>query len=97
MHMQFKMPFYITLLCGPLLFLLTLLSEPWFSGMSANAWLITGLTCWMALWWITEPVPIPVTAMMPNVIVHLISLDTKVNYTAHYAHTIILLFLVCFM
>ncbi|WP_240224200.1 SLC13 family permease [Rheinheimera hassiensis] len=97
MHMQFKLPFYITLLLGPLLFLLTLVSEPVFSGMSANAWLITGLTCWMALWWITEPVPIPVTAMLPIVIVPLISLDTIGNVTAPYAHPLIFLFLGGFM
>lgn len=93
MHIQFKLPFYITLLCGPLLFLLALVSEPWFSGMSANAWLITGLTCWMALWWITEPVPIPVTALLPIVIVPLISLDSIGNVTAPYAHPLIFLFL----
>lgn len=97
MHMQFKLPFYITLLLGPLLFLLALVSEPVFSGMSANAWLITGLTCWMALWWITEPVPIPVTAMLPIVIVPLISLDTIGNVTAPYAHPLIFLFLGGFM
>jgi sodium-dependent dicarboxylate transporter 2/3/5 len=95
--MQFKLPFYITLLLGPLLFLLTLVSEPVFSGMSVNAWLITGLTCWMALWWITEPVPIPVTAMLPIVIVPLISLDTIGNVTAPYAHPLIFLFLGGFM
>lgn len=97
MQMQFKLPFYITLLLGPLLFLLTLVSEPVFSGMSVNAWLITGLTCWMALWWITEPVPIPVTAMLPIVIVPLISLDTIGNVTAPYAHPLIFLFLGGFM
>ncbi|PKM20005.1 MAG: anion transporter [Gammaproteobacteria bacterium HGW-Gammaproteobacteria-15] len=97
MQIQFKLPFYITLLLGPLLFLLTLVSEPVFSGMSVNAWLITGLTCWMALWWITEPVPIPVTAMLPIVIVPLISLDTIGNVTAPYAHPLIFLFLGGFM
>lgn len=97
MHIQVKLPFYITLLCGPLLFLLTLVSEPWFSGMSANAWLITGLTCWMALWWITEPVPIPVTALLPIVIVPLVALDTIGNVTAPYAHPLIFLFLGGFM
>lgn len=93
MSFQFKLPYYITLLAGPLLFLLTLLSPPWFTGMSANAWLITGLTGWMALWWITEPVPIPVTALLPIVIVPLLSLDSIGNVTAPYAHPLIFLFL----
>jgi solute carrier family 13 (sodium-dependent dicarboxylate transporter), member 2/3/5 len=93
MPFQFKLPYYITLLAGPLLFLLTLLSPPWFAGMSANAWLITGLTGWMALWWITEPVPIPVTALLPIVVVPLLSLDSIGNVTAPYAHPLIFLFL----
>lgn len=93
MPAQLKLPYYVTLLVGPLLFLLTLLSPPWFAGMSANAWLITGLSSWMALWWITEPVPIPVTALLPIAIVPLLSLDTIANVTAPYAHPLIFLFL----
>ncbi|MBU1309050.1 MAG: DASS family sodium-coupled anion symporter [Gammaproteobacteria bacterium] len=93
MPAQLKLPYYVTLLAGPLLFLLTLLSPPWFAGMSENAWLITGLSSWMALWWITEPVPIPVTALLPIAIVPLLSLDTIANVTAPYAHPLIFLFL----
>lgn len=51
----------------------------------------------MALWWITEPVPIPVTALLPIVIVPLISLDSIGNITAPYAHPLIFLFLGGFM
>lgn len=91
------LPFYVTLLAGPLLFLLTLLNEPIFSGMSDSAWLITGLTAWMALWWITEPVPIPVTALLPIVMVPLLGLDSIGNVTAPYAHPLIFLFLGGFM
>lgn len=93
MPFQLKVPYFITLLAGPLLFLLTLLSPPLFAGMSDSAWLITGLTSWMALWWITESVPIPVTALLPIVIVPLLSLDTIGNVTAPYAHPLIFLFL----
>ena len=79
------------------LFLLVLLTEPAFNGMSENAWLISGLTAWMALWWITEPVPIPVTALLPIVVVPLLSLDSIGNVTAPYAHPLIFLFLGGFM
>ena len=95
--MQFKLPFYVALLAGPALFLLVLLTEPAFNGMSENAWLISGLTAWMALWWITEPVPIPVTALLPIVVVPLLSLDSIGNVTAPYAHPLIFLFLGGFM
>jgi solute carrier family 13 (sodium-dependent dicarboxylate transporter), member 2/3/5 len=97
MQMQIKLPFYVNLCLGPLLFLFTLLSPPLFSGMADSAWLISGLTAWMALWWITEPVPIPVTAMLPIVLVPLLGLDTMSNVTAPYAHPLIFLFLGGFM
>jgi len=95
--MPIKMPFYVTLLAGPALFVLILLTEPAFNGMSTNAWLISGLTAWMALWWITEPVPIPITALLPIAIVPLLSLDSIGNVTAPYAHPLIFLFLGGFM
>ena len=85
--------YYLSLLAGPLLFLLTLATEPAFSGMSGSAWIITGLTAWMALWWITEPVPIPITALLPIVMVPLLGLDSISNVTAPYAHPLIFLFL----
>lgn len=87
------LPFYVMLLTGPLLFLLTLVTEPVFAGMSDSAWLISGLTAWMALWWITEPVPIPVTALLPIFMVPLLGLDSIGNVTAPYAHPLIFLFL----
>lgn len=92
-----KIPFYANLLAGPALFLITLVFEPFFAGMSPNAWVVTGLTTWMAWWWITEPVPIPVTALLPIVMVPLSALDSIGNVTAPYAHPLIFLFLGGFM
>lgn len=97
MKFQFKLPFYVNLLTGPLLFVLVLASEPQLQGMSQSAWLISGLTLWMALWWITEPVPIPVTALLPIIVVPLLALDSIGNVTAPYAHPLIFLFLGGFM
>ncbi|MEH8020682.1 DASS family sodium-coupled anion symporter [Rheinheimera metallidurans] len=93
MRFNFTWPYYLSLLVGPSLFLLTLLSEPAFAGMSHSAWLISGVTAWMALWWVTEPVPIPVTALLPIVLVPLLRLDSISNVTAPYAHPLIFLFL----
>lgn len=88
---------YINLLLGPLCFLLTLLYPPLFADMTAAAWLISGLTAWMAIWWITEPVPIPATALLPIVVVPLLGLDSIANVTTPYAHPLIFLFLGGFM
>ena len=88
---------YINLLLGPLCFFLTLLYPPLFSEMAPAAWLVSGLTAWMAIWWITEPVPIPVTALLPIVVVPLLGLDTIGSVTTPYAHPLIFLFLGGFM
>lgn len=88
---------FVPLLIGPLLFIFTLLYPPLFDGMTPAAWQITGLTCWMALWWITETVPIPATALLPIAVVPLTGLDTIANVTSPYAHPLIFLFLGGFM
>lgn len=55
------------LLAGPLLFLLILwLSIP--EGLSVPARIVLACSCWMALWWISEAVPIYVTALIPLVV-----------------------------
>jgi sodium-dependent dicarboxylate transporter 2/3/5 len=52
------------LAAGPFLFLLVrLLDAP--AGMSESAWAVLAVTLWMALWWVTEAVPIAVTALLP--------------------------------
>ncbi|MDX1537949.1 DASS family sodium-coupled anion symporter [Arsukibacterium sp.] len=82
-----------SLLAGPAVFLLVLLNEPLFAGMSETAWWLSGLTAWMAIWWITESVPIPATSLLPIVVVPLLNLDSVANVTAPYADPLIFLFL----
>ncbi|MBV2129776.1 SLC13 family permease [Arsukibacterium indicum] len=82
-----------SLLAGPAVFLLVLLNEPLFAGMSQSAWWLSGLTAWMAIWWITESVPIPATSLLPIVVVPLLNLDSVANVTAPYADPLIFLFL----
>ncbi|SDL31194.1 solute carrier family 13 (sodium-dependent dicarboxylate transporter), member 2/3/5 [Salinimicrobium catena] len=61
--MKFSSKTFI-LLAGPLLFLLLwLLEAP--EGMNESAWAVLAVTLWMALWWVTEAVPIAVTALLP--------------------------------
>ena len=57
----------IGLLLGPLgLALTALLAPP--AGMPPGAWLVAGLVGWMAAWWMTEAVPLSVTALLPFVV-----------------------------
>lgn len=81
------------LLLGPAFFCFTLISPAPFIGMSDAAWLAAGLAALMATWWVSEAVPIPVTALLPVVLAPLIGLSTLKQTTASYAHPLIFLFL----
>ena len=52
------------LLGGTLLLLFTIFADPWF-GLPPTAWHCLGLVLLMAVWWATEAVPLPVTALLP--------------------------------
>lgn len=57
----------IGLVLGPLLFILTLLFfRP--EGLEQAGIAIAASTIWIATWWITEAVPIPVTSLLPLVL-----------------------------
>ena len=89
-----KKPTYLlALLAGPLSFVLLSNLEVPFAGMSQHAWLMAALTLWMAIWWISEAVPIPVTSLLPIILVPLLGLDSLGAVTAPYAHPLIFLFL----
>lgn len=57
----------LILVAGPLLFLvLRLFEAP--AGMNESAWAVLAVTLWMAFWWVTEAVPIAVTALLPVIL-----------------------------
>mgnify|MGYP003685350683 CR=1 FL=1 len=57
----------IGLYLGPILFFLTLfLFDPYGLNDASRAVLATSL--WIAIWWITEALPIAVTALLPIVL-----------------------------
>ncbi|MEO1488792.1 MAG: DASS family sodium-coupled anion symporter [Pseudomonadota bacterium] len=76
---------------GPLAFALTALIAPP-EGMSAGAWLVAGLVIWMAAWWMTEAVPLSVTALLPFLILPLSGVMTaREAASAYYAPILFLL------
>lgn len=82
------------LMIGPLLGLLPILiSAPLFDGLSVPAWRLVGLTLWMALWWFSECVPIPVTALLPLVWMPLVGIADEKATASRYADPIVFLFL----
>lgn len=82
----------LSLLSGPFLFaLILLLPAP--SGMQAEAQGVLAATAWIAAWWILEPLPIPVSSLLPIVLLPLSSSMGVGNVTAAYGNPIIFLFL----
>lgn len=83
---------YAALALGPLLFVCTLLFfRP--EGLSPQGVAVLAVTFWIALWWMTEAIPISVTALLPIVLFPLTSsLDLKTT-AASYGHKYIFLYL----
>ena len=52
---------------------------------------VAGCALWMALWWVTEAAPIPVTSMLPLVLFPLFGMATMKEVAAPYADTVIFL------
>ncbi|MEM1036501.1 MAG: SLC13 family permease [Pseudomonadota bacterium] len=62
-------------------------------GLTFAAWGTGALMVWMAIWWATEPIPIPVTSLLPLIVLPLIGAGSPNAVGAAYAHHIVLLLL----
>ncbi len=86
----------IGLLLGPLSFLLTIfIIRP--EGLSTNALIVLATTLWVAIWWISESIPISATALLPIVIFPLSGAMKLEDTTAAFANPMIFLFMGGFM
>ncbi len=81
---------------GPGLFVLTLVTPPP-AGMEVEAWRVAGVGLLMAVWWVTEVVPIPVTALLPLVLLPLLEVSSIGDAASPFANPIIFLFMGGFM
>ena len=88
--------YWLSLFAGPLVLLLTLVVPPP-SGMEQHAWYMVGVATMMAIWWVSEVVPIPVTSLLPMILVPLLGVASIKEVTAPYAHPTIYLFFGGFM
>ena len=77
---------------GVLALLLTVVLPPP-EGLSPAGWRTAGAALLMAIFWITEPIPIPVTALLPLVFFPALGLGDIRATAAPYANPIIYLFL----
>lgn len=87
----------VGLLLGPALFLLMLLFDRSQTVMEPAAWRVAAVGLWMAVWWSTEAVSVPVTAFLPMVMFPFLQVSSIAETTQHYANPVIYLFLGAFI
>lgn len=89
MNLPYK---FLPRIAGPIVFLLILIFvHP--SGLSSEGCAVLAVTAWMAIWWVTESIPIAATALLPIVLFPMTgALDLKTT-TAQYGHKYIFLYI----
>ena len=82
----------LAVIAGPLVFLVISMLPP-FQGLSAEGQTVLAITAWIAIWWITEALPIPVTSLLPIVVMPLAGAATLASTTAAYGNSMIYLYM----
>ncbi|CAM3932855.1 SLC13 family permease [Alkalicoccus chagannorensis] len=89
---DFSLKQKVGLLLGPLLFLaIYFLFDA--EGLADEARGVLAVTAWIATWWITEAIPIPVTALIPVILFPLVTELETGEVTPNYGDGIVFLFL----
>ncbi len=86
----------IALLVGAALFAVMLALPPP-GGLSVAGWHVAAVAVVMALWWLTEALPVAATALLPLVLMPLLGIMPVKAVSAHYANPLIFLFMGGFM
>lgn len=82
----------IGLFTGPVIVLVMVLSGPP-DGLDSSAWHAAAVGLLMAVWWITEALPIPATALLPLALFPLLGVGAFKATASSYAHPLIFLFM----
>ena len=82
----------IGLLVGPLA-AAAILASPAPDGLSQEGWRTAAVGIWMATWWMTEAIPLAVTAMLPVILFPTFGVRSIEATTPSYAHPLVFLFL----
>ncbi|WP_373489508.1 DASS family sodium-coupled anion symporter, partial [Blastomonas sp.] len=80
------------LIAGAAGFALTLIT-PGPAGMEPQAWSTAGLVFWMAVWWMTQAVPLTVTALLPFIVLPLTGVMSANDTASEYYSPILFLIL----
>jgi sodium-dependent dicarboxylate transporter 2/3/5 len=84
------------LIIGGAVFLAVLLTPPP-SGLSTAGWRTAAVALLMAVWWVTEAIPIPATALLPLALFPTLGVLDASDTAAPYANDLIYLFLGVFL
>src|SRR5881296_1062803 len=68
-----------------------------FPSLSPNAHILAAIMAAVVIYWITEPIPLPVTALLGTSFCVLVGLGSAKSVFASYAHPIIFLFIGSFL
>jgi solute carrier family 13 (sodium-dependent dicarboxylate transporter), member 2/3/5 len=83
---------FIGLIAGPLAAAAIAIS-PTPDGLSLQGWWTAAVALWMAIWWMTEALPLAATAMLPVLLFPMFDIRSIEDTTPSYAHPLIFLFL----
>lgn len=86
----------VGLVAGPAAFVALLLA-PLPSGMPEAALQTAAVTAWTAIWWITEPIPVPATSLLPIVLLPATGARTPMEAASGFGNPLIFVFLGGFM
>lgn len=79
------------LFAGPIAFLVLRALEP--GGLTGESAAVLGVGAWMAIWWITECLPLAVTALLPIALFPLLGVGTTRESASHFANEVVFLYL----
>lgn len=82
----------VGLVLGPMMFVLILVL-PTPTGLSIGGQVVAATGLWMAIWWVSEAVPIPATALLPLVVFPVTGTTDPQAAATPYANRLVFLFL----
>jgi solute carrier family 13 (sodium-dependent dicarboxylate transporter), member 2/3/5 len=83
----------IHILLGPLIALLTVFLVSGLSALENKAAFMIGVAIWMAWWWMTEVVPVAVTALLPMILLPVLGISSATKTGAEYMDSILFLYI----
>jgi len=83
------------LLAGPAAFLIVLALKP--GGLSDAGSAVLAVAAWMSIWWISECLPLAVTALLPIALFPLLGVASTREAASHFANEVVFLYLGGFM